>query len=91
MLKKQDIQNLKNKFINDLLKDSKNNKYSLTRMIAILLFSVIVVFHIYAIKIMVLKNEIDHALLLEDFAFLSALIMQKNYINRNNVNPIENV
>jgi hypothetical protein len=32
---------------------------------------------------MVKKNEIDHALLLEDFAFISALIMQKNYINRN--------
>ena len=32
---------------------------------------------------MVDKKEVDHALLLEDFAFISALIMQKNYINRN--------
>jgi len=31
------------------------------------------------------KKEIEHALLLEDFAFISALIMQKNFINSKNI------
>jgi hypothetical protein len=30
------------------------------------------------------KKEVDHTLVLEDFAFISALLMHKNYINRNN-------
>lgn len=71
------------KFINDLLRDSNSKKTSLTRILAILLFFVVLWFHIEAISIMVAKNEIDHALLFEDFAFISALIMHKNYINRN--------
>ena len=72
------------KFINDLLRDSNSKKTSLTRLLAILLFFVVIWFHIEAISIMVSKKEIDHALLFEDFAFISALIMHKNYINRNN-------
>lgn len=70
------------KIINDLFRDSNSKKTSLTRILAILLFFVVIWFHIEAIGIMVQKKEIDHALLFEDFAFISALIMQKNYINR---------
>jgi len=71
------------KFINDLLRDSNSKKTSLTRILAIMLFFIVIWFHIEAISIMVSKQEIDHALIFEDFAFISALIMHKNYINRN--------
>jgi hypothetical protein len=71
------------KFTHDILRDSNSKKMSLTRILAIILFIPVLWFHVEAISIMVKKNEIDHALLLEDFAFISALIMQKNYINRN--------
>jgi hypothetical protein len=73
------------KFINDLFRDSNSKKFSLSRIIAFLLFIVVLWFHIEAIRIMVEKKEIDHALLLEDFAFISAIIMQKNYINGKNI------
>ena len=73
------------KFINDLFRDSNSKKTSFSRILAFLLFGVVLWFHIEAIGIMVEKKEIDHALLLEDFAFISAIIMQKNYINRKNV------
>lgn len=71
------------KFINDLLRDSNSKKTSLTRILAIVLFFIVIWFHVEAISIMVEKKEIDHALVFEDFAFISALIMHKNYINRN--------
>jgi hypothetical protein len=73
------------KILNDLLRDSNSKKISLTRILAILLFFIVIWFHIEAISIMVEKKEIDHALLLEDFAFISALIMQKNFINSKNI------
>lgn len=73
------------KFMNDLFRDSNSKKTSLSRILAFLLFGVVLWFHVEAIGIMVEKKEIDHALLLEDFAFISAIIMQKNYINRKNV------
>jgi len=72
------------KIINDLFRDSNSKKTSLTIILAIMLFFIVIWFHIEAISIMVEKKEIDHALLFEDFAFISALIMHKNYINRNN-------
>jgi formate hydrogenlyase subunit 4 len=72
------------KIINDLFRDSNSKKTSLTRILAILLFFIVIWFHVEAISIMVEKKEIDHALIFEDFAFISALIMHKNYINRNN-------
>jgi formate hydrogenlyase subunit 4 len=72
------------KFGNDLFRDSNSKKISLTRILAVLLFFIVLWFHIEAISIMVEKKETDHALLLEDLAFISALIMQKNYINRQN-------
>ena len=72
------------KIIHDLFRDSNSKKTSLTRILAILLFFIVIWFHIEAISIMVEKKEIDHALIFEDFAFISALIMHKNYINRNN-------
>ena len=71
------------KIMHDLFRDSNSKKTSLTRILAIMLFFVVIWFHIEAISIMVEKKEIDHALVFEDFAFISALIMQKNYINRN--------
>ena len=71
------------KITHDLFRDSNSKKTSLTRILAIMLFFVVIWFHIEAISIMVEKKEIDHALVFEDFAFISALIMQKNYINRN--------
>ncbi len=73
------------KIMNDLFRDSNSKKTSLSRILAFLLFGVVLWFHIEAIGIMVEKKEIDHALLLEDFAFISAIIMQKNYINSKNV------
>jgi len=72
------------KIIHDLFRDSNSKKTSLTRILAIFLFFIVIWFHIEAISIMVEKKEIDHALIFEDFAFISALIMHKNYINRNN-------
>jgi hypothetical protein len=80
---KKNTSTQKNKFITDLLRDSKSDKYSLTRILAIILFIIVIWLHIHAILIMVEKKEIDHSLILEDFAFISALIMHKNYINRN--------
>jgi hypothetical protein len=80
--------NFKN-FFNDILRDSQSKKTSLTRILAILLFIVVIWFHYEAIKLMVQKKEVDHALLLEDFTFISALIMQKNYINRNIIDKKE--
>jgi hypothetical protein len=73
------------KFINDLFRDSNSKKTSFSRLLAFLLFIMVLWFHIEAIRIMVEKKEIDHALLLEDFAFISAIIMQKNYINSKNI------
>jgi hypothetical protein len=73
------------KFINDLFRDSNSKKTSFSRILAFLLFIVVIWFHVEAIRIMVGKKEIDHALLLEDFAFISAIIMQKNYINSKNI------
>ena len=73
------------KFINDLFRDSNSKKTSFSRLLAFLLFIMVLWFHVEAIKIMVEKKEIDHALLLEDFAFISAIIMQKNYINSKNI------
>ena len=73
------------KFINDLFRDSNSKKTSFSRLLAFLLFIVVLWFHVEAIRIMVEKKEIDHALLLEDFAFISAIIMQKNYINSKNI------
>ena len=72
------------KITHDLFRDSNSKKTSLTRLLAIMLFFIVIWFHIEAISIMVEKKEIDHALVFEDFAFISALIMHKNYINRNN-------
>jgi hypothetical protein len=69
----------------DLFRDSNSKKYSLSRFLAAILFVMVVWFHVKAIQIMFEKKEVDHALLLEDFAFISAIIFQKNYINRNNV------
>jgi formate hydrogenlyase subunit 4 len=77
------------KIINDLFRDSNSKKTSLTRILAVSLFFIIIWFHIEAISIMVEKKEIDHALVFEDFAFISALIMHKNYINRNNKEDAE--
>jgi hypothetical protein len=71
--------------MNDLFRDSNSKKTSLSRILAFLLFGVVLWFHIEAIAIMIEKKEIDHALLLEDFAFISAIIMQKNYINSKNI------
>ena len=71
------------KITHDLFRDSNSKKTSLTRLLAIMLFFIVIWFHIEAISIMVAKKEIDHALVFEDFAFISALIMHKNYINRN--------
>jgi hypothetical protein len=77
------------KFINDLFRDSNSKKTSFSRLLAFLLFIVVIWFHVEAIRIMVEKKEIDHALLLEDFAFISAIIMQKNYINSKNIEGAE--
>jgi hypothetical protein len=73
------------KIMNDLFRDSNSKKTSLSRILAVFLFVMVLWFHVDAIAIMVAKQEIDHTLLLEDFAFISAIIMQKNYINRKNV------
>jgi hypothetical protein len=73
------------KFINDLFRDSNSKKTSFSRLLAFLLFIMVLWFHVEAIRIMIEKKEIDHALLLEDFAFISAIIMQKNYINSKNI------
>ena len=78
------------KIIHDLFRDSNSKKTSLTRILAIFLFFIVIWFHIEAISIMVEKKEIDHALIFEDFAFISALIMHKNYINRNNKENTDN-
>ena len=78
------------KIIHDLFRDSNSKKTSLTRILAISLFFIVIWFHIEAISIMVEKKEIDHALVFEDFAFISALIMHKNYINRNNKEENQN-
>ena len=72
------------KIIHDLFRDSNSKKTSLTRLLAIMLFFIVIWFHVEAIGIMVDKKEVDHALVFEDFAFISALLMHKNYINRNN-------
>jgi hypothetical protein len=72
------------KIINDLFRDSNSKKTSLTRLFAFILFLIVIYFHIIAISIMFEKKEVDHTLVLEDFAFISALLMHKNYINRNN-------
>ena len=77
------------KFINDLFRDSNSKKTSFSRILAFFLFIVVLWFHVEAIGIMVEKKEIDHALLLEDFAFISAIIMQKNYINSKNIEGAE--
>jgi hypothetical protein len=68
--------------VKDLIEQLKDFDHEL---IAIMLFLIVIYFHIIAISIMFEKKEVDHALLLEDFAFISAIIFQKNYINRNNV------
>jgi hypothetical protein len=73
------------KFHNDLLRDSNSKKYSLSRAMAFILFGVVIFFHIKAIGIMIDKKEIDHSLLIEDFAFISAIIFHKNYINSKNI------
>jgi len=73
------------KFHNDLLRDSNSKKFSLSRAMAFILFGMVILFHIKAFAIMVEKKEIDHALLIEDFTFISAIIFHKNYINRKNV------
>ncbi len=68
-----------------MFRDSNSKKTSFSRLLAFLLFIMVLWFHVEAIKIMIEKKEIDHALLLEDFAFISAIIMQKNYINSKNI------
>jgi hypothetical protein len=73
------------KLLFDSFRDSNSKKFSLSRFLAAILFIMVVMFHVKAIEIMFEKKEIDHTLLLEDFAFISAVIFQKNYINRNNV------
>lgn len=73
------------KLLFDSFRDSNSKKFSLSRFLAALLFIMVIQFHIKAIQIMFEKKEIDHTLLLEDFAFISAVIFQKNYINRNNL------
>ena len=84
------------KLLFDSFRDSNSKKFSLSRFLAAALFVMVVQFHIKAIEIMFEKKEIDHALLLEDLAFISSIIFHKNYINRNNVetgngnpNPVE--
>lgn len=72
-------------FIKDVFRDSTNNKFSLSRVLATILFFVVVLIHIIAIKIMIARNEIDHALLVEDFTFIGTIVIGKNYLNRNNV------
>jgi uncharacterized membrane-anchored protein len=69
----------------DSFRDSNSKKFSLSRFLAAALFVMVIWFHVKAIQIMVEKKEVDHTLLLEDFAFISSIIFHKNYINRNNV------
>lgn len=85
------------KLLFDSFRDSNSKKFSLSRFLAAVLFVMVVWFHVKAIEIMFEKKEIDHTLLLEDFAFISSIIFHKNYINRNNIetgqpytpNPLE--
>lgn len=77
------------KFHGDLLRDSNSKKFSLSRAMAFILFGMVILFHIKAFTIMVEKQEIDHALLIEDFTFISAIIFHKNYINRKNIEGAE--
>jgi hypothetical protein len=69
----------------DSFRDSNSKKFSLSRFLAAALFVMVIWFHVKAIQIMIEKKEVDHALLLEDFAFISSIILHKNYINRNNI------
>jgi hypothetical protein len=69
----------------DSFRDSNSKKFSLSRFLATFLFIMVIWFHVKAIQIMVEKKEVDHTLLLEDFAFISSIIFHKNYINRNNL------
>jgi hypothetical protein len=78
------------KIIHDLFRDSNSKKTSLTRLLAIMLFFIVIWFHVEAIGIMIEKKEVDHALIFEDFAFISALLMHKNYINRNSKENTQN-
>jgi formate hydrogenlyase subunit 4 len=71
------------KFIDDVLKDSNSKKFSLTRILAIILFFMVLYIHFIAIDIMIEKQEIDHLLLIEDFTFIGSAIISKNYFNRN--------
>ena len=73
------------KLLFDTFRDSNSKKFSLSRFLAAALFIMVIQFHIKAIQVMFEKKEIDHTLLLEDFAFISSIIFHKNYINRNNV------
>jgi hypothetical protein len=77
--------NFIHKILFDSFRDSNSKKFSLSRFLAAILFVMVIWFHVKAIQIMVEKKEVDHTLLLEDFAFISSIIVHKNYINRNNV------
>ena len=69
----------------DLFRDSNSKKISLTRILATIMFGMIIWIHVVAIGIMIEKKEVDHALLFEDFSFVGSILISKNYINRNNI------
>lgn len=66
------------KFFRDILRDKNSNKYSLTKTVACLGVILLIIIVIFAIIIMVRKNEVDHILIVEVIGFILTLLGFKN-------------
>lgn len=67
------------KVTRDVLKDSGNDKYSLTKITTTLFVVMLLFMDFISIQIMLEEKEVDHFLIIENFTFVATLLGFKNY------------
>ena len=79
---------MKNKFFYDILRDKGSKKYSITKVSALIVLFIIVVYGITGIVIMIIKKQIDHLFFAEFSALILVLLGYKNAIEYKNYLPV---
>lgn len=78
------------KLTRDIHKDKGSNKYSQTKVSAMIIVFMIVIMDLIAIRIMLDNETIDHVVILENIAFAATLLGFKNYRKQMKIEDIDN-
>jgi uncharacterized membrane protein len=70
-----------NKLFKDILRDSNNLKYSMTKFVALNILVLLNIHIIFGIYISIINKTIDHILIVEMIALLLTLLGFKNFRN----------